>query len=92
MTRKSKKTQGRKPRARRVGSLQASADDGFVSPPEDFEALIKARWHRPRKKRICLRLDMEVVDWFRSQGRGYQTRMNGILRKAMMAGKKKKGE
>ena len=33
-----------------------------------------------RKRQITLRLDPDLVDWFQSQGRGYQTRMNAVLR------------
>lgn len=32
------------------------------------------------KKSITLHLDAEVIDWFRSQGKGYQVRMNAILK------------
>ncbi len=32
------------------------------------------------KKQITLRLDPSIVDWFKAQGRGYQTRMNAVLR------------
>ena len=35
----------------------------------------EARWNRPRKQRISLRVDREVVDWFKSKGLGYQTRV-----------------
>jgi uncharacterized protein (DUF4415 family) len=34
----------------------------------------------PPKASISLRLDQEVLDWFKSQGPGYQTRMNAVLR------------
>ncbi|MBF0318513.1 MAG: BrnA antitoxin family protein [Nitrospirae bacterium] len=34
----------------------------------------------PRKKHINIRIDADVLDWFRSQGRGYQTYMNSVLR------------
>ena len=30
---------------------------------------------------MTLRLDADMFDWFRAQGRGYQTRINAILRK-----------
>jgi uncharacterized protein (DUF4415 family) len=52
----------------------------------------EARWNRPRKRRISLRVDIEVVDWFKSKGPGYQTRINRILRRVMMEGKKRAGE
>lgn len=34
----------------------------------------------PRKAAISLRLDVEVLDWFKAQGPGYQTRINAVLR------------
>lgn len=34
----------------------------------------------PPKASISLRLDADVLEWFRSQGPGYQTRMNAVLR------------
>ena len=38
-----------------------------------------------RKMAISLRLDEEVLEWFRAQGPGYQTRMNAVLRAYMEA-------
>jgi uncharacterized protein (DUF4415 family) len=32
------------------------------------------------KASISLRVDQEVLDWFKAQGPGYQTRMNAVLR------------
>jgi uncharacterized protein (DUF4415 family) len=37
------------------------------------------------KARICIRLDQEVLDWFKAQGKGYQTRINALLRAYMEA-------
>jgi uncharacterized protein (DUF4415 family) len=34
----------------------------------------------PRKEAISLRLDADVLDWFRARGPGYQTRINAVLR------------
>jgi uncharacterized protein (DUF4415 family) len=33
-----------------------------------------------KKKPVTLRLDADVLDWFRSLGKGYQTRINSVLR------------
>ncbi len=33
-----------------------------------------------RKKSVSLRLDPEVLDWFKHEGKGYQTRINAVLR------------
>ena len=32
-----------------------------------------------RKKSVSLRLDPDVLDWFKKDGRGYQTRINAVL-------------
>jgi uncharacterized protein (DUF4415 family) len=37
------------------------------------------------KKSISLRLDSDVVEWYKKQGTGYQTRMNAVLRMYMQA-------
>jgi uncharacterized protein (DUF4415 family) len=34
----------------------------------------------PAKTSISLRVDSDVLDWFKSQGSGYQTRINAVLR------------
>lgn len=39
----------------------------------------------PTKRMVCLRIDRDILDWFRSQGKGYQTRMNAVLRAYMEA-------
>ncbi|WP_424927034.1 BrnA antitoxin family protein [Amaricoccus tamworthensis] len=41
--------------------------------------------YRPVKKQVTVRLDADVLAWLKSQGKGYQTRMNEILRREMMA-------
>lgn len=92
MTPKSKKTKSKKPgtRTRRIAALHASMESDLFSlatEPKGGEA----RWNRPRKQRISLRLDCEVVDWLKSKGPGYQTRINRMLRKVMLAGGKPTG-
>lgn len=34
----------------------------------------------PKKSSVHLRIDSDVLDWFRRQGRGHLTRMNAVLR------------
>ena len=41
----------------------------------------------PRKEQLTLRLDGDVLQWFKKQGRGYQTRINQLLRAYMEAHK-----
>lgn len=40
---------------------------------------------RPGKQQITLRIDADVIAWYRSHGRGYQTRINELLRAYMEA-------
>ena len=40
--------------------------------------------YKPIKKTVNVRLDADVIEWLQSAGRGYQTRMNAILREAML--------
>jgi len=34
----------------------------------------------PSKELVSLRLDQDVLEWFKAQGPGYQTRINSVLR------------
>jgi uncharacterized protein (DUF4415 family) len=53
-------------------------------PPlnDDFFAKATAAWP-PAKEQLTIRLDADVLSWLRAGGRGYQTRINHILRVAM---------
>lgn len=55
--------------------------------PEDF-ARSAVRWGtagRAPKEQITLRLDADVLGWFRARGKGYQTQINLLLRAYMEA-------
>jgi uncharacterized protein (DUF4415 family) len=41
--------------------------------------------YKPVKQAVSMRLDADVVAWLKQNGRGYQTRVNRILREKMMA-------
>ena len=47
----------------------------------------RAEHFRPIKKQITARLDADVLAWLKAGGKGYQSRMNAILRQAMLSGK-----
>ena len=95
MTSKSKRVNTKKAASRsgRIARLRASGEveDELLRLAEE-NAGPESRWNRPRKQRISLRVDCEVVDWFKSRGPGYQTRINRILRRVMVEGKKRMGE
>ena len=57
--------------------------------PEMFARAIVRRGLKPvsRKAQLTLRVDSDVLDWFRKQGQGYQTKINALLRAYMDAHK-----
>jgi uncharacterized protein (DUF4415 family) len=93
MTAKPKKTKkkARRRRAVMIDRIFAGVEDDLVFLADE-KAGPESRWNRPRKQRISLRVDGEVLDWFKTKGPGYQTRINRILRRVMMEGKKRAGE
>jgi uncharacterized protein (DUF4415 family) len=63
-----------------VARLRSAASGGKSLPDlgPDWQ-----RYYKVLKKPVTLRLDADVLVWFKSQGRGYQTRINRALRKVM---------
>ncbi len=51
-----------------------------------------AELYRPLKKPVTLRMDADVLAWFKKPGRGYQTRINRALRTVMMEEREESGE
>jgi len=69
-----------------VDSLSDEKIDTSDIPAMDKEFFKNAELHMPtRKQSITVRLDNDVLEWFRKQGKGYQTKMNAILRAYMKA-------
>jgi uncharacterized protein (DUF4415 family) len=62
-------------------------NDAPAWTPEMFaRAVVKRGLDTPTAKTLLsLRVDSDVVEWFRGQGRGYQSRMNALLRAYMDA-------
>jgi len=54
--------------------------------------VLKLGLYKPLKKPVTLRLDADVIAWFKKSGRGYQTRINRALRKTMEDEMKASGE
>ena len=77
----------------RKGALKAlGAQPDSEINYQDIAPLDAAFWSRavpnpffkPIKTHASVRIDSDVVAWLKSQGKGYQTRMNAILREAML--------
>ena len=56
----------------------ADEEDGPL--PEGWESTIVIGGFPQRKRDVHIRLDADVLHWFRAQGKGYQTRINADLR------------
>src|SRR3546814_7818252 len=57
-----------------------------ISLTEDFwKTAERGRFYKPIKQQVTARLDADVLAWLKSQGKGYQARMNAILRREMLA-------
>ena len=69
----------------RIAARQAAGDDSRIDysdiPPLTDEQL--AQFRRSPKVLVAARLDRDVYDWLQRFGKGYSTRINGILRVVM---------
>ncbi len=81
MTKPSKKL---KKELRALAALRDGQID-FSDIPEvrDWSRAVIGKYYRPIKKSLTIRLDADLLAWLKSQGRGYQTRINKLLRAAM---------
>jgi uncharacterized protein (DUF4415 family) len=72
--------------------VEAAAQADTEAPPPDEEFWRTARVAmpepRPAKRHQGMRLDAEVIDWFKEQGPGWQTRMNAVLKSYVEAHKR----
>lgn len=70
---------------------EINLSDNPEATPEMFARAIVRKGLKPvvHKSQLTLRIDDDVLDWFRSQGRGYQTQINSLLRAYMDAHQEK---
>ncbi len=64
-------------------------DYSDIPPVTDWSGAVVGKFYRPVKEAVTIRLDADVLDWLKQGGKGYQTRVNKILR-AVMEQKRKK--
>tara|TARA_R110002095_G_scaffold130646_1_gene113371 strand:+ start:992 stop:1258 length:267 start_codon:yes stop_codon:yes gene_type:complete len=76
----------------RVAELASMPDEDIDTsdiPELDEEWFAKAEWRPPvTKEQVTLRLDVDILRFFKAQGKGYQTRINAVLRAYVDAMKK----
>jgi uncharacterized protein (DUF4415 family) len=82
------RTNWRRLRTMTEDEIEAAARADPDAQPFDAEFFKRAKIVTPPpKKSIHLRVDSDVLEWFKDQGKGYQTRMNAVLRAYMEASK-----
>ncbi len=73
-----------------LAALAARSDDEIDYsdiPPlteEFWKNAVRNPWYRPTKTSTTVRIDSDVLAWLRAQGKGYQSRINAILRREML--------
>ena len=80
-------TAARKRKLARIAARPDSEIDSSDIPPlkdSFWKDAVRNPFYRPVKQQLTVRLDADVVAWLRRQGRGYQTRLNKVLREAML--------
>ena len=67
-------------------AAKADADINFsdIAPVPDWSEAEMDKFYRPAKKPVTMRLDLDVIEWLKADGRGYQTKANWLLRSAML--------
>lgn len=83
-------TEEQRERLARVAAMSdAEIDTGDI--PELTEAQLaemeRGRFWRPVKEQVTTRIDADVLAWLKASGKGYQSRINAILREAMLRGR-----
>lgn len=73
------KTDWKRVKAMPQAEVERLADDDEGALPEGWEGAV-VMGLPPRKKAVHIRLDADILDWFKSHGTGYQTRINAVLR------------
>lgn len=79
-----------KQQLKELEALKAMSDEEIdysdlpATTPDQWRGAERGKFYRPLKRQITLRIDADVVEWFKAQGSGYQTRINEVLREAMI--------
>ena len=75
--------------AEEVAEVMSFKNTDFSDCPQQTkEELAKFRpwyerrkdWHKPSKTEIHMKIDTDVLEWYKAQGKGYQTKINAVLR------------
>ena len=72
------------------GEIADAVRDDPDAVPVDFDWSEAVLVVPPKKKAISIRVDEDVLDYFKGEGAGYQRRMNAVLRSYVEQRKKKR--
>ena len=61
-----------------------------VTDESQWADAVRGEFYRPLKTQASVRIDADVMEWLKRPGKGYQTRLNAILREAMLRDQNKK--
>lgn len=72
-----------------MANLKQKSDDeiDFSDIPEilDWSNVVRGKFYRPLKEQVSIRLDADVLAWFRNKEEKYQTAINSVLREYMLS-------
>ena len=73
---------------REMGDAAVDTSDIAVLPETFWQNAVRNPFYKPVKTSTTVRIDADVLAWLRSGGKGYQSRINAILRREMLAAAK----
>ena len=80
----SKRTGKQKAELKNLASMpDHEIDTSDIPETTDWSKAVVGKFYRPVKKQVTLRLDADMLEWFKSQKGKYQTHINQVLRRYM---------
>ena len=83
-----------KKQAKELAALARMPDEkiDLTDAPEvrEWRGAVVGKFYRPIKRPVTIRVDADVLAWLKRKGRGYQTRINKLLREAMEAKRRRR--
>ena len=74
----------------RIAEIKAFKNTNFIDCPILTEEELKKmqprhpEYFKPKKQAVQIRLDADVLAWFKGYGKGYQSKINSVLREVML--------
>jgi uncharacterized protein (DUF4415 family) len=75
---------------RKIVALAARGENAIdfsdIPPLQEkfWKTAVRNPFYRPVKRQVTVRLDADIIAWLQAAGKGYQTRLNHLLRSAML--------